>query len=177
MEQYTCTGLVIIPHIIQTRIEFMSTTKNEVIDNLKNVIAGVYEMDSSDVDATITFLEMGMDSISIIQVKQLVKNVYGLDVPVDRLFDDIANLDTLADFIMAKVPASVAAASPVTEAPKTTAPLQAAVNPAVRPISFTGTAPAAKKNTGNVSPGIQQIINEQLLVMQRQMEILSAMAQ
>jgi iturin family lipopeptide synthetase A len=146
----------------------MSTKKNSVLDNLKTVIAGVYETDNSEVDTQVSFLEMGMDSISIIQVKQLVKNSYGFEVPVDRLFSDIANLDKLADFIVTQMPADIPAPA---VAPAGT------VENTVKASNIAPFTSPAKKAPVVVSTGIQQIINEQLQVMQRQMEVLSAMAQ
>ncbi|MEL7001909.1 MAG: aminotransferase class III-fold pyridoxal phosphate-dependent enzyme, partial [Bacteroidota bacterium] len=70
-----------------------------VLENLKGIISGIFEMSVEEVDTNTTFFEMGLDSISIIQVRQLVKNTYNLDIPIDRLFDDVSNLQSLADFI------------------------------------------------------------------------------
>jgi iturin family lipopeptide synthetase A len=158
----------------------MSTVKDKILDNLKTVIAGVYETESSEVDTHVTFLEMGMDSISIIQVKQLVKKSYGFDVPVDRLFDDIANLDMLADFIAGKMPMAAVFPEPVSlvaEVPQPSGKISKEPVATFKQEKFSAVTPIVKRTSGNVSAGIQQIINEQLQVMQRQMEILSAMGQ
>lgn len=73
--------------------------KGDVLNNLRRIISKVYESDMHEINVNSTFIEMGLDSISIIQVKQLVKNEYQLEVPVDRLFDDVSTLEKLAQFI------------------------------------------------------------------------------
>jgi iturin family lipopeptide synthetase A len=149
----------------------MNQTKDDIIDNLRNVIAGVYETESSEVDINATFLEMGLDSISIIQVKQLVKNTYAFDIPVDRLFDDVDNLDKLAGFILQKLPPGPAEVAPAQE-PEKTAEWQGSL-----PV-LTNKIPAAinfHSQSGD-DTGIRQIISDQVQVMNRQMEILSKMS-
>lgn len=87
----------IIPKNEENRI---TETRIEILENLKRIIAEIYEMQPEDVDSKTTFFEMGLDSISIIQVRQLLKNTYQLDIPIGRLFDDVSNLDALSDFIL-----------------------------------------------------------------------------
>ena len=154
----------------------MASIKNEVLNNLKSVIAGVYESDAAAVSASETFLEMGLDSISIIQVKQLVKNQYNFDVPVDRLFTDISNLDKLADFIAEKIPEKKV--SLPNEKVATTVPKQMLRSDDKHEVSVSNTGVIKPGGTGyrRSSEGvldIKSIINDQLQLMQKQMEILS----
>ena len=153
----------------------MNQTKDDITDNLRNVIAGVYETESSEVDINATFLQMGLDSISIIQVKQLVKNTYAFDIPVDRLFDDVDNLDKLADFILLKLPAEPAAVAAHVEPQKIPElpdrfPAPGAFPAPHRLPAFVRTRIQPGDNTA-----ISQIISDQVQVMNRQMEILSKM--
>jgi iturin family lipopeptide synthetase A len=153
----------------------MSSGKDDILKNLKNVIATVYETDSEEVDINITFLEMGLDSISIIQVKQLVKNEYGFEVAVDRLFNDISNLDQLADFIKDKLSVEI----PVII---TKATIAEPVNVSIQQDSLSNTAnetsqkkslTTTRKSTADDKFDLQRIINDQLQLMQRQMDILA----
>ena len=80
--------------------------KNAILNNLKQIISKVYESDIHEINVASTFIEMGLDSISIIQVKQLVKNEYQLEIPVNRLFDDVSTLEKFAQFIDASLETS-----------------------------------------------------------------------
>lgn len=147
----------------------MLSKKQEILDNLKNVIATVYESDSSEVDILSTFLEMGLDSISIIQVKQLVKNEYQMDIPVDRLFSDISNLDKLADFIQEKLP------SDIINVPEKADFLKVLPTPKTMGKSEEAAAdvfPAGEIQSASRS-AVAAIIADQLQVMHKQMDMLS----
>ncbi|WP_219124365.1 acyl carrier protein [Mucilaginibacter sp. 21P] len=150
----------------------MNAQKNQVLENLKKVIAGVYEVQSSAVDVYETFLEMGLDSISIIQVKQLVKNQYKLDVPVDRLFNDIDNLDKLSDYIEEHLLDAPLQVQQVTRESQLSVGSPVQAKPKAIKIS-----PAQKTLTANAQLDIQAIINAQLQVMQKQIEILATLSQ
>jgi iturin family lipopeptide synthetase A len=137
--------------------------KSEIVNNLKKVISTVYEMDTEEVDVNISFLEMGLDSISIIQVKQLVKNEYRMDVSVNRLFDDIDTLDKLADFIDATLPAPVKQATQLQSLEtKTTEPH----------VDIPFALPAANTLSGD-SEDLQKIINYQLQIMAKQIDMMT----
>lgn len=146
----------------------MNNRKHDILTNLRNVIGGVYEMDVNDVNVDITFLEMGLDSISIIQVRQLVKNQYKLDISVNRLFDDISSLDKLADFIDIVLPAEAN-----TEISDTAVEMPVVETPILQP-SLQSTeyfTELAHQPSGNVD--LQSIINSQLQIMAKQIEIIS----
>ncbi|QXV63884.1 acyl carrier protein [Mucilaginibacter sp. 21P] len=168
MEQYPVAGINL--HI-KLLID-MNAQKNQVLENLKKVIAGVYEVQSSAVDVYETFLEMGLDSISIIQVKQLVKNQYKLDVPVDRLFNDIDNLDKLSDYIEEHLLDAPLQVQQVTRESQLSVGSPVQAKPKAIKIS-----PAQKTLTANAQLDIQAIINAQLQVMQKQIEILATLSQ
>jgi iturin family lipopeptide synthetase A len=150
----------------------METAKEQILETLKGIIGGVYEIGADQVDGRASFLEMGLDSISIIQVKQLVKNTYGFDIAVDRLFDDVNNLEALAGFIMEKLPAETV---PSEKSPEVAPPPRRAVAAAAPDT-------VSSIRSGNVRPapagsesGMRQIINDQITIMQRQMEMLARM--
>jgi len=154
----------------------MNPLKETILNNLKSVIASVYEMSLNDVNISTTFLEMGLDSISIIQVKQLVKNEYMFDVPVDRLFNDLCNLEKLADFINHQTSALTLPALECDLAKNQIVhkdladSLQTNVNVTPsQPIPLNKSLPASDVLN------LRSIINDQLQVMHKQMELLSKM--
>jgi len=140
----------------------MIPEKEVILTKLRNIIAEVYEIAADEVDAGATFLEMGLDSISIIQVRQLVKNAYGLEISVDRLFGDTDNLTKLAEYIRASFPAKEESPVIPVEVP----------GPRERELNRRG---GSIPDAGNSFVDIRNIINDQLQVMFRQMEILSKM--
>lgn len=139
-----------------------SDRKQEILNNLRKVISAVYEMDVNDVDIGATFLEMGLDSISIIQVRQLVKNTYEMDVSVNRLFDDIATLDTLADFINAALPVQEIMPTKILEKQNSE-----------RVVHVSADLPKIAKENHTENTSLQDIINFQLQIMGKQIEIMS----
>jgi acyl carrier protein len=145
-----------------------------ILTKLRNIIADVYEIAADEVDPGATFLEMGLDSISIIQVRQLVKNAYGLEISVDRLFGDTDNLTRLAEYIRVSLPAEDAGV--VVEAAREreiAGPLPREVSGArEKELNMRG---GSIPDAGNQFVDIRNIINDQLQVMFRQMEILSKM--
>ncbi|MFT7032010.1 MAG: iturin family lipopeptide synthetase A [Cyclobacteriaceae bacterium] len=123
-------------------------TKDDILDNLKGIISEIYEMDRNEVNADITFFEMGLDSISIIQVRQLLKNSYELDIPISSLFDEVSNLNALADFVFE-------------------AQLK---KPSSRRLEE---APIGVESNDKISGYLKKVIDQQLVLMEKQLELLS----
>lgn len=117
----------------------MSTSrKQELIPQITQVMVAASGLDLASADANTTFLEMGMDSLSLTQVATALKQKFKIKVTFRNLLEDYPNLDTLAGFIDQSLPpAPVAAAVTV-------------VNPVIKqqPVPAL-TIPEASKNVSN----------------------------
>jgi iturin family lipopeptide synthetase A len=150
---------------IEYNVPVMTTANNHtreesIIAELKEIIARVFEVKPEEVDENLSFLEMGLNSISIIQVRQLARNQYDVDIPVEKLFGEVSCIRALAAVVVASRPEPV---KPVT---------------AVKPLSVIRDEkpqPAAMPTDAslNGSPNtLMQVIEAQLQLMSRQLDML-----
>lgn len=98
-----------------------------------------YEISELDHDAT--FLELGFDSLFLIQFCLQIKKRFGVKVSFRQLIEETQTINTLVPYLAAKQPASAASApaQPPTATPpvRTTAPIQPSTSAPVAPASPT----------------------------------------
>ena len=106
----------------------MTTRKLQLLPLLKSVLETTSGFDVSDADEVTTFLEMGLDSLSLTQVAIALKKQFKIKITFRNLLEDYPNLGTLADFLDNTLPADAfpAPVSAPTVAP--VAPVSVAVN-------------------------------------------------
>ncbi len=137
---------------------------------IRTMLAEVFEdlsgMQFSQVDSSTTFLELGLDSLFLTQVTQSLQDKFGLKITFRQLLGDQGTLDSLAEYVDAKLPADVLAAAPVT------APAQAQVAPAsvqVAPASLPTNSNGHAALDGSVMGGsaMDRLMRDQLEAMQQ----------
>jgi amino acid adenylation domain-containing protein len=111
--------------IAQVNIPAMSTSRQQqLIPTLTEVLETTSGLNIASADTTTTFLEMGLDSLSLTQVALALKQKFKIKVTFRNLLEDYPNLDTLSGFIdrsltpeaaPAPVSAAVTIANPVFE--------------------------------------------------------------
>ncbi|GAA0555789.1 non-ribosomal peptide synthetase [Chitinophaga japonensis] len=131
-----------------------ATGKERIMSQIKEVIAGVFELAPEEIDTTASFLEMGLDSISIIQVKQMVRSKYNIDISIDTLFNEAASLDALSAYISRHLP-------PEPAPPQVTAPTAAPAEN-LPPVD----RPAVDRSA------LESIVEQQLKIMADQLRLL-----
>ncbi len=131
-------------------------------EKLRTMLAEIFQ-DLSGVDVlaaggSITFLEMGFDSLFLTQVTQALQSKFSLKVTFRQLLDAQSSLDALAAYVDEKLPAGLyeEVAAPVTAAPVAVAPQ---VSPAV---NFAASHPTG---SGTASSAIEQLLRDQLQAM------------
>ncbi|MBB6022772.1 glutamate-1-semialdehyde aminotransferase/3-oxoacyl-(acyl-carrier-protein) synthase/acyl carrier protein [Paenibacillus sp. JGP012] len=95
-------------------LTMQTTQSNNVLNDLKGFVANLFELDSSEFDENLSYIEMGIDSISIIQLKQELKKRYNIEISAGELFNEYGNLKKLADFIVTQLP-TVLLSEPIDE--------------------------------------------------------------
>ena len=129
---------------------------------LRTMLSEIFEdlsgMQISQADGSTTFLEMGFDSLFLTQVTQSLQTKFNLKITFRQLLGDQSTLDSLAEYVDAKLPANVFAEAPPANAPTAvTSPAAAKLAPS----SFT-------KTNGDVdmseSP-VERLMREQLQAM------------
>ena len=71
---------------------------------LKQSLEKASGMGLSELRNTMTFLEMGFDSLFLTQWAFSLKNEQGIQVQVQRLFDDLSTLEAMAKYILLEAP-------------------------------------------------------------------------
>ncbi|KAE8561283.1 non-ribosomal peptide synthetase [Paenibacillus polymyxa] len=66
---------------------------------LKDVISKVSGFTVEQLDEQMHFLEMGLDSIMLVQVQKEIREQFNVDVPMNHFFESVTNLDRLTTFI------------------------------------------------------------------------------
>ncbi|PAK15956.1 hybrid non-ribosomal peptide synthetase/type I polyketide synthase [Burkholderia ubonensis] len=145
----------------------------EVLEWLRGKIGELIQADPSTINIDLPFLEMGADSIVLIEAIRHIEKQYGVKLVMRRFFEDLATVQALAEYVADNLPAEAAPLTAAAEPSDTAAaPLLTAV-PA--PLAA---APAAPVEWVAAEGGstVERVLREQnqLLshVMSQQMELL-----
>src|SRR4029077_20179294 len=73
--------------------------RDEIIDDLRTRIAGLIQADVSDVNVQLPFLEMGADSLIMVEAIRVIETEYGVKLAIRRFFEDLSTIEAVAAFI------------------------------------------------------------------------------
>ena len=73
------------------------------------IIAGLLAIDSSKVDATAPLLEIGADSLILMQAVGRIENEFAVKIPVRAFFENLSSIEAVAAFLVDQQVAKVAA--------------------------------------------------------------------
>jgi amino acid adenylation domain-containing protein len=151
---------------MQTSTGFSSATRKAgIIGKLKLLLEEASGVDFADADSSMTFLELGLDSLFLTQISMSLKKQLGVTIGFRQLLEDLGNLDRLADHLIQVLPAEP---EPIVVP---TAPAANALSAGTLATSLTllvrGTAVAATPGT------IEHVVDQQLRLMQQQLDLLS----
>ena len=100
-----------------------SAHKEKILSDLKTVVNDLTGIKPENVDIHAHFMEVGIDSLTLIQATQLVKELFDVKLSVVQLLEQLTNLDALASYIAQQVPVQ---SLPQTAAAPVAAPQEAA---------------------------------------------------
>jgi amino acid adenylation domain-containing protein len=140
--------------------------KQRLIPVLREVLETTSGLDIASADTATTFLDMGLDSLSLTQVALALTKKFNLKITFRHLLENCPNLETLADFVDRELPP---AAFPAPPPPASPASIQPAVStPTPLPMT-TASLPISSEK----SSAIEALCAQQLQIMARQLELLS----
>src|ERR1044071_4462241 len=87
-----------------TAAEPDSAHKEKILSGLKSVVNDLTGIKPENVDIHANFLEVGIDSLTLIQATQMVKELYDVKLSVVQLLEQLTNLDALASYITQELP-------------------------------------------------------------------------
>lgn len=134
-----------------------------LISRLQTLFEEVAGTDLVGVDATVSFVELGLDSLTLTQAALQVKKQFGVPVTFRQLMETYRNFDSLARFLDATLPPDPVQAQPTNASAAMSAPNRN------QPISLA--APAPVQSTGGDL--MQQVIAQQMQLMAQQLAMLS----
>ena len=92
----------------QVNIELKSDTElpnnQSIIQQLTIIMSELLEESITEISANTPFIELGADSILIMQAIKRIKTQFGLEIPPKSLFVDLRDIETLANYIAQNAP-------------------------------------------------------------------------
>jgi amino acid adenylation domain-containing protein/non-ribosomal peptide synthase protein (TIGR01720 family) len=82
---------------------------------LKGVVHDLTGITPDKINTHLTFFEVGVDSLLLIQASQTIRKKFGVEVPLRLLFEDLSTIDALTAYLAEKVPPEALPAEPVAQ--------------------------------------------------------------
>ena len=173
----------------QTEVISNSPRKAKIMDSLKILVNDLTGIDPENIDLHANFLEAGIDSLTLIQATQLVKEQFEVKLSVVQLLEQLSNMDSLATYIDTQLPPdAMAEVSQAASEPAATPPAPAVeVAPPATPINSAAPQPSRSVITKTPEPpvllpsvtngpasALDQIMSQQLQLMAQQLEMMRA---
>ena len=155
--------------------------KYRLIPAIKNILEETSGEDLGSVDEDLTFLEMGLDSLSLTQVALNLQKEFSIKITFRQLLETFPTLGTLSEFIDGALPPEVLPATPAVQqaapvpapAPPIAPPEQTAIPvPASAPVNLPLPSPGPQILNPVQSGNLEYLIGQQLQIMSRQLELL-----
>jgi amino acid adenylation domain-containing protein len=185
-------GAAASPRIPEPETEPVAATSIQAPDRRSRVAAAVADVfarllgtEAARLDPAASFLQLGADSLLLMQASRTIESSFGVKVPFRKLLEGLSTVDDLAGHLDGALPADFALpgeppAPAQTEAPAAVAavaahPAAASVPAALAgapvgvqvPRLYTGTA-----GEGGEDGGLQELFAQQLAVIHRQLDLL-----
>src|ERR1700741_215847 len=117
---------------------------NEIIATLKSIVSEMSGIRPSDIDPDATFIDMGAESLFMLQASHSITEKLGVKVPFRLLMEEYPTLRSLAAYIDEKLPAPapVEMVQPVMPEPPPVVQLVELPKPVPAPQNLTGSSSA-----------------------------------
>lgn len=170
------TASALLPSVSTTSETTMTQVQSripELVAKLRDMLEETSGADLSVAATSATFVELGLDSLTLTQVAISLKQIFKVNITFRKLMEQYSSLDTLAAYLDQQLPATSHAAAPAPVA----APVSAAAAPLVAAPALVATpvslfAPPAPGNGGAPASLVQQVIQQQVQIMAQQLALL-----
>jgi acyl transferase domain-containing protein/glutamate-1-semialdehyde aminotransferase len=152
--------------------------RGKILAILGEIVADLVGTPLAQLDMDLPFLDVGVDSLVLIQASQAIHQRFGVKLTLAQLLEQYTTLAAVAAALDSELPATALAGEPpAAVAADAAASEPAAAEPTVPPpaagaAEWPGAAMAAPAPGVLPSSALQQIVNEQLRLMGRQLELL-----
>ena len=153
-----------------------------ILSDLKGIFARIAGVGVEEVPVDVTLLELGVDSLTMIQATQTIHSTLGLKIPFRVLVEDNPTLNDLAAYVDGELPAEVPPALPASEPSNASSRgAMLMMNPEQPSIELNGSEPSepsgvqssnGQQRTAVPDAGVSQLIARQLEIMSEQLALL-----
>jgi glutamate-1-semialdehyde aminotransferase/acyl carrier protein len=120
------------------------TRRDSIEAMLKTIANTLTGIDSDDLDVNMSFLEMGADSLSLLQVSKEIQDKFGLKVHFRLLLEDLDTISALAAYLDHEMPPEeIPAAAPISPRAETSPQATSQAMPQAMPQATAQAAPQA----------------------------------
>jgi iturin family lipopeptide synthetase A len=127
--------------------------RRDLLPELIALVAEVLHASPEELGPDTPFLEMGADSVAMLQAVRRIERAYGVRIPVRQLFSELPDLRRLAEFLAERLPAPAG--------PPATTPLTGGPEP----------EPAAPSAAGASNDALERIVARQLEILRETMAL------
>lgn len=150
--------------------------RTQLVQRLRELFEDVSGFELADADPALSFVELGLDSLTLTQVALQLKKTFALNITFRQLMEQHRSFDALSAYLDATLPpdAAGAPASPAsTQAVAPSVAQVAAVHaaPAVHAVQPVA-APLWTQPLAGMQPVVQQVIQQQMALMAQQLALL-----
>lgn len=145
----------------ETRMAAPLPARQAILAELSALVAEALRVPAADLNVNAPFLEMGADSIVLIDLLRKVGARYPVKLSVRQFFEELATLDALATFLAEQKPVAPLPPEPLT-APLPTPHPQRAPLPIAAPPIATEAAGSLERILAQQLQVVSQVISEQL---------------
>ncbi|MEG3918023.1 amino acid adenylation domain-containing protein [Microcoleus sp. T3_A4] len=163
-----------------------TTSSDSISSTLRSFVAKLLQIKSEEIDDDTTFLELGTDSLLLLEIMQSIKSNFGVNVEVQQFFEELETIETLANYIERNLSEKSKLSTCLNSELKSldtvkTSTFQSSKTPQKLAQAKTFNAAVAvpqykamKKPNENVEsePSVERIIAQQLQLMSQQLELL-----
>ena len=145
-----------------------------LIEKIRGILKNLSGQDQESADVSVTFLELGFDSLLLTQVAQAFRKEFGLKVTFRQLLEDYSTMDSLSAHLDAQLPPEVMAPPAPIAALPAPSPSTPAASAGALSSALTALFPAPLPTAGlpGEAGAMERIINQQLRVMAEQLAML-----
>ncbi|MBM4254541.1 MAG: amino acid adenylation domain-containing protein [Deltaproteobacteria bacterium] len=155
------------------------TQREAILTHALQLIAGMLHVHPSEIDIHASFLEMGADSLVLVEGVRTVEDHFGVKLEIRQFFEEITTIATLVDYLVDRttfgLPPSSPAVQPTQVAPQAIAPtIIAPISTA--PVVAHGVAALPQVTTRTGGTALEQIVLAQMQLMSQQLAALQGTA-
>jgi acyl carrier protein len=146
-----------------------STRRAALLEKLRAMTGPLLRLAPDQIDVEARFLEMGADSLVLIEAVRTIEETFGITLTIQQLFEDVTSLADLAAYLDRKLPPDVTVGEPAVPAAKLAAPAHSLPSPTAMPLSQT----LVPVKTPLPLTALEQLFTQQLQIMAQQLELLA----